>query len=255
MEAAFQTWATATKPYFCHTLALLQYISSSQGHGSISPAITAGMMIILSTADIFFMQITTKPTWETTRCPVQDWTNTENPCVAEKGGGLFILNTTFFLNNKLTSATKKKKKKKKIDKKPKQTFHHLLFNTKIGLLLYFLVLHWKPMSLCLSLSRLRNCEIQSSVQIHLLFILLLLRQRANFTLKDWSRFSVMFWICPVLTPGGSVFDVQQWSLQLQIHCRPLRWIMNTLLYTILPSSHRMLSLPSFRWTFWLVLTP
>lgn len=46
--------SSAAKPHSCHTLALLQYISSSQGHDSISPVITTGILIIISTAERIF---------------------------------------------------------------------------------------------------------------------------------------------------------------------------------------------------------
>lgn len=42
---------SSVKTHSCHTLALLQYISSSQGHDSASPVITTGILIIISTAE------------------------------------------------------------------------------------------------------------------------------------------------------------------------------------------------------------
>lgn len=44
----------SVKPHSCHTLALLQYISSSRGHDSASAVITAGILIIISTAQCIF---------------------------------------------------------------------------------------------------------------------------------------------------------------------------------------------------------
>lgn len=44
----------SVKPHSCHTLALLQYISSSRGHDSASAVITTGILIIISTAQCIF---------------------------------------------------------------------------------------------------------------------------------------------------------------------------------------------------------
>lgn len=67
-RAAHWAQASATKPHSCHRLALQQYISSSQGHDSISLVITTGILIIISTADIFFMQIMSATVdWKTMR--------------------------------------------------------------------------------------------------------------------------------------------------------------------------------------------
>ena len=62
------------KAHSCHTLALLQYISSSQGHDSISPVITTGILITISTADAFFMQIIMKAMrdWKTMRAQFRE---------------------------------------------------------------------------------------------------------------------------------------------------------------------------------------